>query len=90
MKKPSSFKASSSKSKRPTKYQVGGNHYKSMAIQPVEFIHKNNIGYLEGNVIKYICRHRQKGGITDLYKAIHYCKLLLEMEYHEDTDEDAG
>lgn len=61
--------------------QVAGNHYKQMKIQPVEFIHANNISYLEGNVIKYICRHRNKNGVDDLLKAKHYIELLIELEY---------
>jgi hypothetical protein len=61
--------------------QVSGNHYKDLAIQPVEFIYKNNIGYLEGNVIKYICRHKTKNGLADLQKAKHYIELLMELEY---------
>jgi len=63
--------------------QVGGGHYKDMAIQPVEFIQKNGIPYLEGNVIKYIVRHKKKNGAEDIKKAIHYCQLLLQMEYGE-------
>ena len=59
--------------------QVSGNHYK-MPIQPVEFIHKNNIPYIEGNVIKYLCRWRNKNGLDDLKKARHYIDLLIEME----------
>ena len=42
------------------KKQVGGTHYKSMAIQPSEFINRNNIPFAEGNAIKYLCRHKQK------------------------------
>jgi hypothetical protein len=61
--------------------QVGGAHYKDFAIQPSEFIHRNNIGFLEGNVIKYVCRHRRKNGRQDIEKAIHYLQLLLEFEY---------
>lgn len=61
--------------------QVAGNHYKSMAIQPVHFIRANNIGWYEGNAIKYICRHKQKNGIQDIEKAIHYLELVLE-EYN--------
>jgi hypothetical protein len=61
--------------------QVGGQHYKSMPIQPVEFIHKNGIGFLEGNVIKYVCRHAAKNGKADLLKARHYIDLLLELNY---------
>lgn len=61
--------------------QVGGDHYKSLPIQPVEFILKNKIPYMEGCAIKYLCRHRSKGGAKDLEKAIHYIEILLEMEY---------
>ncbi len=61
--------------------QVAGSHYKTLAIQPVEFIHKNDLGFLEGNVIKYITRHRDKNGADDIRKAIHYCQLILELEY---------
>lgn len=62
------------------KEQVAGGHYKDMAIQPAEFIHKNGIGYMEGNVIKYISRWRNKNGVEDLKKARHYLDLLIEME----------
>jgi hypothetical protein len=61
--------------------QEGGNHYKDMAIQPVEFITANNLGFLEGNVVKYICRHHAKNGAEDIKKAIHYCELLLQNKY---------
>jgi hypothetical protein len=61
--------------------QVGGSHYKDMAIQPVEYIEKNRLSYLEGCVVKYVSRHRQKGKDQDLRKAIHCLELLLELEY---------
>lgn len=61
--------------------QVGGDHYKRYAIQPVEFITKNKLGFCEGNAIKYLCRHGDKNGAQDLRKAIHYIELLLQMEY---------
>lgn len=60
--------------------QVGGDHYKSLAIQPVAYIHANGIGYFEGNVIKYVTRWRAKNGIKDLEKAKHYIDLLIELE----------
>jgi hypothetical protein len=60
--------------------QVGGSHYKNMAIQPIEYIVKNNIPYIEGNVIKYISRWKQKNGVDDLRKARHYIDMLIEME----------
>ena len=61
--------------------QVAGNHYKDMAIQPVEFIHANGIPFCEANAIKYLLRHRQKNGVEDLRKAKHYIDLLLQLEY---------
>lgn len=60
--------------------QEGGQHYKDMKIQPVEFIHANGIGYFEGNVIKYVSRWKNKNGVEDLRKARHYIDLLIEME----------
>jgi len=60
--------------------QIGGSHYKTFKIQPVEYIHANNIPFLEGNAIKYISRWRTKGGVADLDKAIHCINLLKELE----------
>lgn len=60
--------------------QVKGNHYKKFFIQPINFIHLNEIPFIEGNIIKYICRWRDKGGIDDLDKVIHYVELLKELE----------
>lgn len=67
--------------------QVGGTHYKDCAIQPIEYIHANKLGFAEGNVVKYITRHRQKHGADDVRKVIHYCQLLLELEYGAGTVE---
>jgi hypothetical protein len=61
--------------------QVSGQHYKNYIIQPVEFIVKNNIAFLEANVIKYVCRHRAKNGLEDLEKAEHYIQLAKELYY---------
>lgn len=63
--------------------QVAGNHYKDMKIQPIEFIHANDIPYMEGNAIKYLCRWRKKNGIADLQKAKHYIEMLIELETRE-------
>ena len=60
--------------------QVAGDHYKKQAIQPVQYIHANGIGFFEGNVIKYVTRWRDKGGIADLEKAKHYIEMLIELE----------
>lgn len=63
--------------------QVSGTHYKDKAIQPWDYIVGNNIGYLEGNVIKYVSRWRDKGGVEDLRKAQHYLQKLIEVETRE-------
>ncbi len=62
--------------------QEGGQHYKT-SIQPIEYIHANKLGFIEGNIIKYITRHKDKNGAEDIRKIIHYCELLLELEYKE-------
>ena len=67
----------------PLNKQVQGSHYKDLPIQPVEYIHANSIGYMEGNVIKYVSRWRKKNGIADLEKAKHYIELLIELENRE-------
>jgi len=65
--------------------QEGGGHYKNLAIQPVEFIHANDLSFLEGCVIKRICRWRSKNGIEDLRKAIHEIELMIELEERENA-----
>jgi hypothetical protein len=69
--------------------QVGGSHYKTLAIQPVEYIHANKLSFLEGNIVKYVTRHRAKGGRADIEKVIHYARLILELEYPPDVTSDA-
>ena len=61
------------------KTQVAGDHYKSKAIQPWDFIASNSMGYLEGNIVKYVSRWKEKGGIDDLKKAQHYLQKLIEV-----------
>ena len=63
------------------KKQIGGSHYQNFIIQPAEFINKNRLQFAEGNAIKYICRHSQKGGIQDIEKAIHYLEMVKERDY---------
>ena len=62
----------------PHNAQVGGTHYVDMAIQPVEYIQKNNLGFLEGCVVKYVSRWKAKNGIEDLKKARHCLDMLIE------------
>jgi len=65
---------------RVNDHQVGGSHYKSLKIQPIEYIMANNLGYCEGNIIKYITRWRAKGGIEDLRKIKQYVDFIIENE----------
>ena len=66
------------------KKQIGGDHYKRMAIQPSHYIVKNKLGWYEGIIVKYITRHSIKGGRQDIEKVIHYAELLLEDKYPDD------
>nr|DAR34910.1 MAG TPA: nucelotide kinase [Caudoviricetes sp.] len=58
--------------------QVGGDHYKELSIQPIEYILANKLGFCEGNVVKYITRYKSKNGLEDLKKAKHYIDMLIE------------
>ena len=60
------------------KQQVGGAHYATKSIQPWDYIIANDLGYLEGNIIKYVSRWKDKGGVEDLKKAQHYLQKLIE------------
>ena len=63
--------------------QQSGDHYMKCSIQPIEYIHSNSLQFMEGNIVKYITRHKNKGGADDIKKIIHYCQLILELEYSE-------
>lgn len=63
--------------------QIAGSHYKDKAIQPIEYIVSNELNYIEGCIIKYITRHKDKNGADDIKKIIHYCQLLLELTYEK-------
>ena len=67
----------------PLSTQIGGDHYKDLAIQPAVFIERNKIPFLDGCVIKRMCRHESKNGAEDLRKAIHEIELILELRYGE-------
>ena len=64
------------------KKQIGGSHYKSMVVQPSEFINKNRLIFAEASAIKYIWRHSAKGKEEDIKKAIHYLEMILERDYN--------
>lgn len=57
--------------------QVGGDHYKRMKIQPIEYILGNELGFCEANIVKYISRYKQKNGVQDVEKVIHYAQMLI-------------
>jgi hypothetical protein len=61
--------------------QIGGSHYKKYKIQPSKFINENKLPFAEGNAIKYIVRHSDKGGKQDLLKAMHYIEMIIERDY---------
>lgn len=64
--------------------QVGGVHY-DLPIQPITFIMANELGFCEGNAIKYLCRYMRKGTPRqDLLKARQYIDFLLE-QYPEES-----
>ena len=60
------------------KKQIGGSHYKSFAIEPWTFVQENNLNPFQANVIRYACRYKNKGGIQDLQKIIHYCEMEID------------
>ena len=61
-------------------YQVQGDHYANKAIQPIEYIMANKLGFCEGNVVKYVTRWKYCRGTEDLEKAKHYIEVLIELE----------
>lgn len=78
MQKEPSYKTRELRAEQPKKTQVGGTHYVNMAIQPVDYITKNNLGFLEGCVVKYVSRWKDKNGKEDLLKARHCIEMLLD------------
>lgn len=62
--------------------QIAGSHYQKL-IQPWDYIAANGLDFFEGNIVKYVTRWRQKGGVEDLRKARHYLDKLIEMETHD-------
>ena len=67
----------------PLQIQVAGQHYEDCAIQPIEYIQANNLGFEEGCILKYLTRHQAKGGRQDIEKIKHYCDLLIRRYYPE-------
>lgn len=64
--------------------QVGGAHYKSMAIQPMEYSMANGLDACQHTIVKYVSRFRQKGGVEDLRKARHVIDMLIEFEQQKE------
>lgn len=62
------------------KGQIGGDHYAKLQYQPIEFIVKNNLPFITGNIVKYIVRYKDKNGAQDIHKIIHYCELAEQLE----------
>lgn len=72
------------KTKNPLDVQVGGGHYKDFEIQPIEYCMRNKLDHCQSNVVKYVSRFRDKGGLEDLLKARHYIDILIGFEYGND------
>ena len=68
--------------------QIGGNHYEKKAIEPIEYITKNKLGFCEGNIVKYITRYKDKNGLEDLEKALWYITYLIDN--YEKAEQDEG
>lgn len=64
----------------PLDVQVGGDHYKKLPIQPIEYCMANKLDACQSSVVRYVTRFRDKGGIEDLKKARHFIDLLIEFE----------
>lgn len=69
-----------------TETQYGGRHYKDLAIEPAEYCHRNKFQFCESEAIKYLSRFRAKNGAEDIKKAIHYCQMILDMDYGIDCE----
>ena len=61
--------------------QIGGYHYQGFVIQPSQFVIENKMLFPEGNAIKYIVRHQDKGKKQDILKAIHFLEMIIERDY---------
>jgi hypothetical protein len=66
--------------------QIGGDHYKYMKIQPIEYSMANNMNACQHTAIKYVTRYKTKSGRLDLEKAIHCIQMLIELEYGTSKD----
>lgn len=63
----------------PLKEQIGGSHYKGLKMQPIELIAKTRCSYIQGNIVKYVTRYKEKNGKQDLEKVIHYAQLAISL-----------
>ena len=76
--------SSSTNQYNPLAVQQSGNHYKNGEIQPIEYSERNNLSMCQGNIVKYISRHKEKNGVDDLAKVVHYALLEALFVYGED------
>ncbi|WP_455107133.1 DUF3310 domain-containing protein [Porphyromonas sp.] len=70
----------------PLRQQIGGSHYKDMVFQPISLISLLDLDFFQGNVVKYVSRHRLKDGVRDLAKAKHYCQMAMELDGKKEPD----
>lgn len=65
--------------------QIGGDHYSNKSIQPIDYILANDLNFCEGNVIKYVTRYKDKNGVEDLKKAMHYLEFLIAQHENKES-----
>ena len=82
---PESLKSELCKSLDKLGTAIDPKHYHSDGIEPIEFITSNNLGFCEGNVIKYVFRHKEKDGLKDLKKAMQYLKFAAKQYYNAEV-----
>lgn len=63
----------------PLNKEIGGNHYKSLPIQPVVLCNQLHLNFIQGSIIKYVSRYKKKGGFRDLRKAVHFSELGIAL-----------
>lgn len=73
---------------KASKKQIGGSHYRKYGYQPTKFINDLNLSFIQGNIIKYVLRHKDKNGIEDINKAIHYAEMAIEWDAKGGCDSD--
>lgn len=84
MSRPQNYPSYIDEGKSALDVQIGGGYYKLCCMQPIEFIVRADLNFIQGCIVKYITRYKNKNGIEDLNKIIHYCELAIQL--YRDSD----